>query len=200
MSEWWEALTALEKGLYLVAIPSTLIFILQAILLLIGIGEGGSGIDDIDVGPDLTDALDDGSNPMDFDTFRLFSVQSVMALLCVFSWTAVSMLHNDCSVPVTLVVALLAGVVMMFVVSWLIHSMKKLAQNGTMEINNALGATGSVYLRIPPKGQGIGKVNVMIQGQLQEMDAVTDGEEAIPTGASVRIVDVRNSQLVVEAE
>ncbi len=202
MGEWWAALTALEKALYIVAIPSTLIFILQAILLLIGIGEGGSGIDDLDfdVDADIPDSLDDGSNPLDFDTFRLFSVQSVTALLCVFGWTAVAMLHHDCSVPVTMLVAIVAGIVMMLLVSWLIYVMKGLAQNGTMELTSALGASGTVYIRIPAKGQGVGKVNVMLQGQLQELDAVTDEEEAIPTNSGVRVVDVRNNLLVVESE
>ncbi len=200
MGEWWAALSALEKALYIVAIPSTLIFILQAILLLIGIGEGGSGIDDLDLDVDVPDSLDDGSNPLDFDTFRLFSVQSVTALLCVFGWTAVAMLHHDCPVAVTMLVAIIAGVAMMLLVSWLIYAMKGLAQNGTMELTTALGASGTVYIRIPAKGQGVGKVNVMLQGQLQELDAVTDEEEAIPTNSGVRVVDVRNNLLVVESE
>ncbi|NLJ16925.1 MAG: NfeD-like protein, partial [Clostridiales bacterium] len=43
MSEWWEGLNLLQQVLYCIAIPSTLIMLIQTVLILIGIGSHGAG-------------------------------------------------------------------------------------------------------------------------------------------------------------
>ena len=40
MMEWWNALPLIEQVFYIIAIPSTLILLLQTILLLFGVGGG----------------------------------------------------------------------------------------------------------------------------------------------------------------
>jgi membrane protein implicated in regulation of membrane protease activity len=66
-----------------------------------------------------------------------------------------------------------------------------------LDINNAVGATGTVYLRIP--NGGTGQVQVSIQGGLRIIDALAAGETELPTGTKVTVVGVRDSTtLVVE--
>ena len=43
MTAWWEGLSAMLKVLYCIAIPSTLLLVIQTILTLTGFGEGGAG-------------------------------------------------------------------------------------------------------------------------------------------------------------
>ena len=42
MSAWWYALPSILKVLYCVAIPSTLIFLLDTVLMLFGLGDGAA--------------------------------------------------------------------------------------------------------------------------------------------------------------
>jgi hypothetical protein len=57
MTEWWDALTKLQEFLYCIAIPSTIIMLIQTVLMFIGIGghvdTGGGGPIEGGVGHDL---------------------------------------------------------------------------------------------------------------------------------------------------
>ena len=118
MFEWWNSLGITMQVFYCIAIPATLIIVIQTILLMIGIGHGGegvefsdtSGIDGLGDVPDMpadvpadipTDmtahaiegcdhmTTGDGSNPADFGTMQLFTLQGIMTFLCVFGWTGI---------------------------------------------------------------------------------------------------------------
>jgi hypothetical protein len=69
------------------------------------------------------------------------------------------------------------------------RSLARLTVSGTVNVRNAVGRTGGVYLRIPAGGQGEGKVTVEIQGRSLQLNAVTDGP-SIPTGSRVTVVEV----------
>ncbi len=66
-----------------------------------------------------------------------------------------------------------------------------------MVIENAIGQTGEVYLRIPPNREGHGKLQVEIQGTLREMDAITDDEKELPTGSIAQVLEIVNNQILL---
>ena len=77
--------------------------------------------------------------------------------------------------------------------------MEKLQSNGAINIKNAIGKIGTVYLTIPPRRSGFGKVNVLVQERYAEYDAVTDGDEPIPTLAEIEVIGaVGADKLVVK--
>ena len=99
MMEWWESLSMFGRVLACIAIPSTLLLLIQTILAMIGIGGGedsDAGFDaDADAAADSgTEGADtifgndipDGS---DLDTIdaglRLLSLRSIIAFSAVFS-------------------------------------------------------------------------------------------------------------------
>ena len=71
-----------------------------------------------------------------------------------------------------------------------------LESEGTMKIDRAIGARGTVYLRIPPTGTG--QVQVTFQGSERTLDAISNGELEIATGTYISVVDTMGSVLVVE--
>lgn len=68
----------------------------------------------------------------------------------------------------------------------------------TFDYKNAIGETATVYIPCPPKDHGLGKVNVMINGQLREVTAINNGDELIKTGTQVRIIDLQGDTVVIE--
>ena len=111
-SDWWNNLQLVEQVLYCIAVPASLILIIQTIMMLFGLGEGGEGINPSDTSgldmPDFDGSFDgdfsmdtdidlsnhDISNPSDIADFRLLSVQSVIAFLCIFGWSGITAISN----------------------------------------------------------------------------------------------------------
>ncbi len=214
MSEWWAALSGLQQLFYCIAIPSTLLLVLQTILVIVGFGDGGSdfnpsdtsGLDlDIPEGDFSTDSvgelLDGDASRVsgEFGTLRLFTVQGVVAFLATFSWVAIVAIPYLPDIAAVLI-GLVCGFIMMYVVAKILQLSTKLTENGTFRLQSILGETAQVYITVLPKGEMGGKVTVNITSRFAELDAVTDGAEPIPSGSRVRIVDVRGNLVVVEKD
>jgi hypothetical protein len=169
------------RSVYLVcAVVGGAILLIQTALLFLGFDGGESDFDfetDSEVG--------DGS-------FSFLSVRAITSFLTVFGLVGLGGLSKGWGAPLTLTVAVLAGAAMMLVVASVLRAQMKLASQGNLEPQRAIGSTANVYLRIPARRAGQGKITVSIQGRSQEFLAVTAGE-AIPTGDAVRIVSMPTS-------
>ncbi|WP_324823007.1 NfeD-like protein [Sinanaerobacter sp. ZZT-01] len=218
MVEWWNELDEILKILYCIAIPATLIMVIQTILSLVGGFEGGAGVDfsdtsgidfngGSDIG-DLSDASDlggddflgDGGNPADFSIMSMFTLQGIVTFLTVMGWTSIVAIGAGTPAAISIIVGVALGFVSMFAVAKLIHISGKLTENGTLNLNNAIGENGKVYIPIPAESTGEGKVTLYLQGRYAECDAITFEKEQIATGTMVRITDVRNGVLIVEID
>jgi len=58
----------------------------------------------------------------------------------------------------------------------------------TLALRKAIGKEGTVYLRIPKKGEGEGKINFKINSQIREMPAVSRLDTTIEYGTKVNII------------
>ena len=74
-------------------------------------------------------------------------------------------------------------------------SLMKLESKGNLDLTNAVGRTAQVYLRIPARKSGMGKVTVEIQQRSLQLNAVTDGDQ-IATGATVRVLSLLSNETV----
>ena len=193
MNEWWEALDTAGRVFACIAIPSSVLLVIQIILNLLGIGMEG----DVDI-PDA-----DGDGDIDFndyvldDGFRFFTVRGIIAFLAVLGWTGLTMLSYGNGLPVSLLVATLAGGVAMFVIALMFRLFMKLQNDGTADIQNAVGKTGIVYLTVPPSRSEKGKVNVVFQDKLTEIDAVTDDSEPLKYGTEIVVVGISGQNTVI---
>lgn len=207
---WWSSLDFLLQVLYCIALPASLILLIQIVLTLLGFGQGGEGadlgdtsVDSVDTDADLDlsgDAGDGGHTASDADVLRLFSLQSVVAFLTVFGWTTIIAYHSGLDGLLSVLIGLAFGMGVMFGVAKLIQLTARLAATGNISIKNALGQIAQVYIPIPAGGRGEGKVNLTLQERFVELSAVTDKDAPIPSGVFVRVVDVRAGVLVVEKE
>jgi len=80
--------------------------------------------------------------------------------------------------------SIVVGAAAMVAVHGLMRGLYRLGTEGTVRIEQAVGKTGTVYLRIPGRKCGTGKVTVNVRNRTMEYEAVTSGE-ALPTGCKV---------------
>lgn len=215
LAQWWDGLDVFLQILYCVSIPSTLILVIQTILIIAGFGDGGpdvnvsdtSGFELSDGGADFGGAdfdagdlsADSVGNPSDMGAMHLFTFQGIVTFLCVFSWTGIIAFLASQNILLSLLIGFILGAGAMYGVAKLIQVSAKLAQSGNIVIKNYLGETGTVYIPIPAAGVGRGKVNISLGERYVEFDAVTEGNETLPDGTAVRVVDIRaENTLVVE--
>ena len=78
----------------------------------------------------------------------------------------------------------------MFLVAWMMRALHRLKAEGTVRIDRAVGATGTVYLTVPANRSGAGKVTLVVQERTMEYQAVTSEHSELPTGTKVVAVAV----------
>ena len=54
-----------------------------------------------------------------------------------------------------------------------------------------------MYLTIPGKKVGKGKILISVRGSVRELDAMTDNEEKIPTGSVVKVIRIENENILI---
>lgn len=184
MSEWYSLLPVAEQALLIIAMVSTTIFLIQLGASLLGLG-----------GHDLDlDASADGGAAGFGD---IFSIRNGVAFLMGLSWGG--LMAHDWGITNQFLVFLVGFFVGSFFVAanlLLLLGFSRLRHKGNVDLENAIGVTGMVSLRVPAARTGRGKVTISIQGRLKEYHAVTDGA-AIARNQSVLVVDLSGSQLVV---
>lgn len=144
-----------------------------------------------DVFPE-TDAPDPGTQHA--HGLHWFTFRGVVAFLCIGSWTAIATLDSGLHPALAVTIALLAGLLALFLVAWLMRAALKLQQSGNLDVRNAVGQVGEVYLTIPQGGKG--KVTVMVQERLLDFDAVSD-RAPLENGRQVRVIGVAPGDILV---
>ena len=146
------------------------VLIIQTLLLLMGVGDA-----DVDIDTDVDAA------------FSFLSLRAVVAFITFFGLSGWWGSAKGWSNLKILSVAVASGLAIMLAVAWLLTIQTKLQSKGNLNLANAVGKTASVYLRIPGKSSGHGKITVKVQSRSVELKAFTKGEE-IPTGSTVRVL------------
>ena len=181
--DWWNGLMMAQQILLLVAIPSSVVLVIQTIMLLIGLDE------DLDVD---ADALTD-------DGLSLFSVRGIVSMLCITGWSGFALLGTSLPEWASILIAVFLGIATLIAMAFLMRGLQKMQSSGNIEISNAIGKVGQVYIPIPANGTSAGKVNITVQEKYSEFSAITMGDEDIPRGTYVRVVAVDDAgTLVVE--
>ncbi len=213
--EWFTSMNLAGQIFTCIAVPATIVLIVQTVLMMIGAGSAeADGLgeelpdelpnempDDIpDEVPegvfgenDVTDVVDAAG----FEGLKIFTVRGIIAFFVVFGWVGVLMDNSDVRLWITVLVATACGALTMLLLALLFKWVMKLRNDGNVDNRNAVGVSGRVHLIIPPARSGEGKVHLMVQGAYIERDAVTDEDEAIPTGAEIIVVGVSGQTTLV---
>jgi hypothetical protein len=220
MADWWNGLNYLQQIFACFAIPTTVVLIIQIVLFIIGLSFGESDADvshgadsdgfdgldahDADAGADMADYADtadhadihghDGHN--DATEVRLFTLRSVVAFFAVGGWTGVVLAGSNFSLPAVVILSLMAGWAALYFVTWAIRMALRLQYSGNLQISNAIGKVGEVYIPIPAANKGRGKVNVVVQERFCEFEATTSAGRELKTGEQVFITGVAEDNVL----
>lgn len=161
---------------------------LQFILTLLGGGDDGGDAHGDGGGHHSADG--DGHHSTGSWFFEMVSLRTLAAAAMFFGLVGLTARSYDASAKASLLFAGGAGFAAMYSVYWMFTQLFKLESSGNQDITNAVGLPATVYLRIPARGAGRGKVHVTMQYRTVEYAAIADETEPIPTGESVWVTEV----------
>ncbi|NQU05074.1 MAG: hypothetical protein HQ568_03205 [Calditrichaeota bacterium] len=197
MSEWWAALTGIERIFVALALPFSLLTIIQLILELLGSGSD-HGAYDGDVSQGI-DSLSIDHSAGFFDHFTFFSVRNLIYFFMMFGWTGLACVKCGMPIWLSILIAFIVGLLTMIIIGWIFYMFSKLTESGNVKIKNAVGSVGTVYISIPEKRSGSGVVQLVLQGATQEITSMTDGEK-IESGISVEVKEILRGNIALVAK
>jgi len=181
--------SALGPLFALCAIVGGALFVIRLLLQFLGLAG------DVNV-PDASDVLNGDVHSAEVDAgFKWLSLQGLTAFFTLFGLVGLAMDAGDMNEFSSLIAALVAGCLAVWSIEKLFKMMAGLQSSGNVNIHNAVGKEGTVYLSISPSERG--KVEINIQNRLRVLDAMTENGSAIATGETVRVLKVFDSSVLV---
>jgi membrane protein implicated in regulation of membrane protease activity len=127
--------------------------------------------------------------------FGVVTFRTMTAALTFFGLAGLAARSNGVQPLPAIVIALAAGAAAMYGVHWMMRTLYRLRASGNVRIDRAVGCRGTVYLTVPGNRGGVGKIHLNLQNRTMEYQATT-AADALPTGATIVVVGVVNSDTV----
>ena len=177
------------------AVFGSMFFILRVIMVaLVGLGDEM----DIEFDTDADSAVDSAeAGEVTEASFKLFSINALAVFIMMFGWAGLSAFVDfGFGAGVSIAIALVIGLITMAITAWLLMKMKGLQSSGDIfNIKELVGSKAEVYQRIP--ADGIGKVQVTLNGTLRELEAESIGQDEIESFSFVEITGARSKDRVL---
>ena len=184
MFEFLENLSPLNQGFWYIALATSLVFVVQTVLTFVG-GDSDGINSDFD-GEFHTDT-----------PFELFSLRNLINFLLGFGWSGVAFYKTIGSQALLVIISVVIGLGFVVLFFFLIAQIMKLTEDNTFKVYDLIGHTGEVYLTIPEKMQGKGKIQISLNGTSHELQAMTESDEKLSSGTAVRVIYISDKTLIV---
>lgn len=189
METWWSSMDVIQQIVWIIAMTTSLIFVIQMVMTFVG----------MDSNADFSGDFGDTSmSELSSMPFQLFTFRNFINFFLGFSWSYIVFLDIfDNQIWVVLVstfvaIFIVVGVMLIF------YFLSKMTESGNININQTIGLIADVYIPIQGNREGKGKVQLSVQNSVREFDAITAGE-ALKTGNIVKIIEVvEGNVLLVE--
>jgi hypothetical protein len=127
--------------------------------------------------------------------FSILTFRTLSAACAFFGLAGLACRRLEVDTLPGLAVAAAAGSLALVAVGWVMQLMSRLNVDGTIRIERAVGARGTVYLSVPGARSGVGKVHVNVLNRTIEYNAVTSREH-LATGAKIVVVGIVSADTV----
>ncbi len=176
----FENMDILLKAFWFIAIPTSLIFIIQTIMTFIG-----------------TNSNADIEHPVDAELpFQFFTFRNLINFLLGFSWTGISFFTTISNQSFLVFLSLIVGGLFVYLFFIVIGQIQNLAEDNSFRLVYTLDKTAEVYLTIPENKSGKGKIMISINGSFHELEAMTENEK-IQSGALVKVIRIENQNILI---
>lgn len=179
-------MSGLMQMFWVCAIAGSLVMLVQLVLSIVGIG-------DFDIDADMS-----AGGGLDVSTGAdLLTIKNLVNFFVGFGWGGVTLRPYIESNICLLLVAVFSGLFFVFIFIVILKKMMSLEGNSAVGASACVGKIAEVYIRVPAKRAGKGKIQISLNGVAREFDAVTDSEENIPSGAVVVVSEVVNNTILI---
>lgn len=179
LSDWTVA-----KAYIACAVAGGAVILGQTGLNLFGLGG------DADVDPDVDVDDIEGADGLNF-----LSIRAMAGFLTFFGLVGWGGTAAGWGTGPTVLAAAAAGSTVMVLVAFIMRFFRRMASDGNVKPEEAVGKAARVYLRIPARGEGKGKVVLSLQGRSVEFDAVSSGDP-LASGTQCRILRMTTDNTV----
>jgi len=137
----------------------------------------------------------EASEDFELGKFKWLSKQAITGFLMMFGWVGLTCKKELLfSLPLTILCALAAGCLSVFILGYIFQFAKKLRSPGSVFcVEDAIGKDATVYQRISKGGSG--KITVLLHNISYEIEAIST--EEIPSFTQVQIVQKIDDKIVL---
>ena len=129
--------------------------------------------------------------------FQFITFKNLVGFFTIFGWSGIACIDAGLSKPLTIVISVICGLLMMVIMAALFYFISKLSDSGTLNYKNAIDAVGEVYLTIGADRSSMGKVTLNVQGTMRELEALTDSQTPLKSGTIIKVVDVTSNGILI---
>lgn len=173
-------LSFLSSLYFWVAVATTVFFVAKLVIFsLFGMDDGDGDL----VGTDVD------------SSFNFISLQSVLAFLMGFGWMGYAAIEWKFSAVISIIFAIIGGLILMGISVWLIFMMKKLNSTPKYDLNSLIEKTGTSYTKFD--GKGMGKIQIEFNGKIETFDAWNDTEEPIESFKNIKVLNVVDNKIFI---
>ena len=105
--EWWNSLGLASQILHCIAVPATLVLLVQTIFMLLGLDDNADGLidsdlsdlelDDVTIGDDT-----DVSDMAGLESLHLLTVRGIISFFVIFGWVGIVMLGANINLAISI--------------------------------------------------------------------------------------------------
>lgn len=180
---WWNELTLAKQLFYGLGLVAGLVSLVLAALAMLGMEHADTG--------DALDAAAGGGG--------IFSIKPLTGFFLGFGWAGGLALDGGLSLGLALLIAFAAGTAVMLAIIAMIRAIYSLKSDGTVRIDRAIGAIGTVYVTVPARKGAGGQVVVNFSGRQETLAALSEADHPLASGDKVKVVSVIDGRTVLVA-
>lgn len=175
MDSWYE-ITQIEQVLYIIAATATAMLLVHTAFFIRHYKKTDKGLS--------MKAL-------------LLDVRSILIFFAVGSWTTVLTYKSAGTFAVSFIVGGIAGIATALITAFCIYKAMQTERFPYIDLKSSIGSEGVVYDTISAKGEGRGRVSLVIDGRMRVFDAIAYEDNKISRGDNIKIVDALGSDLLL---
>ena len=168
-----------------IAIVGSILFVVQLVLSLTGLC------------PFKVDPVSKGDFAITRHRSKLLLGRSIIGFIFGFGWVGVYLFERIQDKTQLDLITFVCALVITALLYPVLKAICRMSERHAFVMEDALEKVGEVYIRIPAKDEGVGKILVSVRGIIREHEAITFEKEGIEKGKIVTIVGIEDSILIV---